>query len=103
MNKTIASLKKVLSIIEFVRISLAIPMKRYSILPRAPEQEPHHQIQFNVIPSTPTFGGRGGSYPCVFYISKDKSFGDFFSHFEVWKFMENFVQLIMLYCNMASR
>ena len=29
-----------------------IVMKRYSTFPNAPEQEPHHQIQFNVIPRT---------------------------------------------------
>ena len=31
-------------------------MKEYSTHPRFPELEPHYQIQFSVIPSTPLFG-----------------------------------------------
>ena len=36
-------------------------MKGYSTLPRSPELEPHHQIQFSIIPRTILFGK--DSYP----------------------------------------
>ena len=32
-------------------------IKKYFTLPRALEQEPYHQMQFNVIPRTPLGGG----------------------------------------------
>ena len=33
-------------------------MKAYSTLLKPPELEPHHQMQFTVIPKTPFLGGR---------------------------------------------
>ena len=41
-----------------VRVFLGIiAMKEHSILTESPELEPHHQIQFNVIPMIYLFGG----------------------------------------------
>ena len=37
---------------------------RYSILPRSPEVEPHHQMYFSVISSTLLFG-RGEAFPSL--------------------------------------
>ena len=31
-------------------------MKEYSAFPKAPGLEPHHQMQFSIIPRTPFFG-----------------------------------------------
>ena len=45
-----------------VTVTGIMAIKRYTTLTRASEQEPHHQMQFSVIPRAPFLGG-GGSYP----------------------------------------
>ena len=51
-----------------VRVDLAvIKMKKYTSLPRPPKLEPHHQMQFNVIPRTPTF------FDCVLLLHRGYS------------------------------
>ena len=40
-----------------------ITMKNYSTLPRDPEQEPHHQMQFSFLFKTAPFYGGGGLIP----------------------------------------
>ena len=38
----------------WVRVDLGVmTMKGYSTFPRSPELEPHHKMQFSVIPKTP--------------------------------------------------
>ena len=57
----------------------------YSELPRSPELEPHHQMQFSVIPRTPLFGFEflfnGISTPVGHLMPSNPLFGESFYSF----------------------